>query len=262
MTTPNRFAIRDAGEATFFNLQTGKAIVTLNTLKTSGVETSGETTYVRGGFGNPKLVGFSSNKEGKLTLQDSLFDKFALSMLTGNELTEEVKVIDYNEKLTVKSNKISLSKTPQGAIISVFKVNPIDGTNEKEYTLGDPATNPTDYSLEDKDLTFNTEVQDGTIFRVYYKVKTGTDAKTVRVSSDAFGGTFRVVVDLLVRDSADGKDYAAQLIIPRGKFEDSFSMNLSVDGDPAVLDLPIEILNDPLTNTMWEMVIYSETDIV
>jgi hypothetical protein len=51
MATPNRFAVRDAGQATFFNLQTGKAIVTLNTLKTSGVESSGETTYVRGGFG-------------------------------------------------------------------------------------------------------------------------------------------------------------------------------------------------------------------
>lgn len=51
MSTPNRFAIRDAGNATFFNLQTGKAIVTLNTLKTSGIENSGEVSYVRGGFG-------------------------------------------------------------------------------------------------------------------------------------------------------------------------------------------------------------------
>jgi hypothetical protein len=51
MATPNRFSIRDAGEATFYNLQTGKAIVTLNTLKTSGVESSGQVSYARGGFG-------------------------------------------------------------------------------------------------------------------------------------------------------------------------------------------------------------------
>ena len=48
MAAPNRWAIREAGEATFYNLVTGKAIVTLRTLKTSVVETSGETVYARG----------------------------------------------------------------------------------------------------------------------------------------------------------------------------------------------------------------------
>jgi hypothetical protein len=42
MATPNRWAIKEAGIATFYNIATGKAIVTLNTLKTSGVETTGK----------------------------------------------------------------------------------------------------------------------------------------------------------------------------------------------------------------------------
>jgi hypothetical protein len=183
-------------------------------------------------------------------------------MLTGNALLEAVKTIDYNEQKTITSNKLTLSKTPQGAIVSVFKVNTMDGTNGQEYTLGTPATNALEYSVSGKDLTFNTAVTNGMIFRVYYKVNTAVDAKTVRVSSDAFGGTFRISVDLIVKDSADGKDYAAQLSIPRGKFEDTFAMNLSVDSDPATLELPIEILNDPVTNTMWEMTIYSDADIL
>lgn len=48
MGAPNRFAIRDSGAATFYSLVNNKAIVTLRTLKTSGVETSGETVYSRG----------------------------------------------------------------------------------------------------------------------------------------------------------------------------------------------------------------------
>jgi len=48
MSTPNRWAIRDAGIATFWDLVTGKPYVTLKTLKTSGLETSGETVYARG----------------------------------------------------------------------------------------------------------------------------------------------------------------------------------------------------------------------
>lgn len=261
MSTPNRFAIRDAGSATFYNLQTNKAIVTLNTLKTSGIESSGETTYARGSFGNPKLVGFDSNREAKLSMQDALFDKHALAMLTGNALKEGIKTIDFKEKITVTSNKATLSKTPKGAITSVYKVNTNDGTNGDEYTLGTPASNPKEFSVTGKELTFNTAVTNGTIMHVYYKVETSADAKTIRVSSDAFGGTFKVIIDLLVKDSADGKDYAAQLIIPRGKFENNFSLSLSVDGDPATLDLPIECLNDPLTNTMWEMVIFNNEDI-
>jgi hypothetical protein len=48
MATPNRFAIKEAGIASFFDLTTQKAIVTLATLKTSGVETTGDTVYATG----------------------------------------------------------------------------------------------------------------------------------------------------------------------------------------------------------------------
>lgn len=51
MATPNRWGIREAGIATFYDLTTGKAKVTLTTLKTSGVETTGETVYAQGGRG-------------------------------------------------------------------------------------------------------------------------------------------------------------------------------------------------------------------
>ena len=68
MATPNRWSVREAAEATFYKLDGNKdAIVTLRTLKTSGVETSGTTTYSRGGKGNAKLIGFSSDRESKVT---------------------------------------------------------------------------------------------------------------------------------------------------------------------------------------------------
>ncbi len=261
MSTPNRFAIRDAGKASFYNLQTGKAIVTLDSLKTSGIESSAEQTFARGGFGNSKLVGFSHNKEAKLNLSDALFDKNSLAMLTGNALVEAAKVIDFYEVKSITSNKLTLSKTPTGAITTVYKLN-ADGTNGQEYTLGTPGTNITEFSVSAKELTFHTSVTNGTQFRIYYKVTTAADAKTVRVSSDAFGGVFRIVVDVLVRDAKDGKDYAAQIIVPRGQFQDNFNMELSVDGDPASLALPVECLRDPLTNTLWEMVIFNDADIL
>lgn len=257
MATPNRWAIREAGEATFYSLVNNKAIVTLNTLKTSGVETTGETVYARGGRGNAKLVGFSSNREARITLQDAIFDNAAIAMLTGNALTKGVKVVDLHDQKAVTSNKITLDKTPTGAIVSVYKVNP-DGTNGAEYTLGTPATNATEFSVSGKDLTFHSTVANGTQFRVYYRASTDNTATSVKVTSDAFGGTFKVVLDVLVRDEFTKADYAAQLVIPNAKFEDNFNFSFSADGDPAVLDLNMEILKSPISTDMWELVIYDE----
>jgi len=225
MASPNRFAIRDCGEATFFNLVTGKAIVTLKTLKSSGVETSGATTYARGGNGNSKLVGFSSNREAKISFEDAIFDTQAMAMLTGNSLVKGATVVDQNEIQAVTSNTLSLSKTPTGALISVYKVN-ADGTNGDEYTLGVPATSVKLFSLTGKVLTFFAGAEvDGTKFRVYYKMTTDITASKIRVTSDAFGGSFRVSLDVVVRDEFTKQDYAGQYNIPNAKFEDNFKMD-------------------------------------
>jgi hypothetical protein len=213
------------------------------------------------GRGNAKLVGFSTNREAKITLQDSIFDNKAIAMLTGNDLVAGVKKVDRNEIGTITSNTITLAKTPQGAIVSVFKLN-TDGTNGTEYTLGTPATNATDYSVSGKILTFHTSVTNGTQFKIYYQVNTATDAKTIKVSSDSFGKAFRVVLDVLVVDQFTQAAYEGQLRIPNAKFEDNFNLSFSADGDPAVLDLNMEILKSPTSTDMWELVVYDDDAIV
>jgi hypothetical protein len=39
-------------------------------------------------------------------------------------------------------------------------------------------------------------------------------------------------------------------------------MNVAADGDPAVLDLNMEILKDSTSTEMWELVIYDDSAIV
>lgn len=257
---PERWAIRDAGIAHFYDIVSGKLIVSLPTLKTSGLEFTGETVYARGGFGNPKLVGFSSNREGKLTLQDAIFDNNALAMLTGNKPVSGKAIIDYNEIKTVTSNEITLSKTPVGAIIGVYKYE-TDGTNGQEFTLGNPSTKENEYDIQDKVITFHTSVANNTKIRVYYKVETAENTTAVKVTSDQFGKSFRVVLDTLVTEESSKDVYKAQIQIPTAKFEDNFSFDLSVDGDPAVLDLTLELLKPADSVDMFKMVIYDEAEI-
>ena len=257
MATPNRWAIRDAGEATFFSLVDGHAVVTLPSLKTSGVSTTGTTVYSRGGRGNAKIVGFSSDREAKLKLQDAIFDNTAVAMLTGNDIVTGVHKVDIHEIITTTSDKASVTNTPVGALISVYVVN-ADGTNGTEYTLGTPATNPTEFSLATKELTFPAATADGTKFRVYYYANTDATAKTVKVTSDMFGGSFKVIIDVLVVDEYTKAAFQGQLIIPNGKFEDNFELSLAATGDPSVLDLNLECLKSPTSTTMWELVVYDD----
>lgn len=258
MAAPNRFAIREAAEATFWSLVTGKPIVTLRTLKTNGVETSGETVYARGGRGNSRLVGFSSNREARLNFEDAIFDMEALGMLTGNTVKSGVREVAKNEVIEIASNKASLSKTPVGDLKAVYEVNP-DGTNGTEIIKTDETVATGEYSIAGKELTFfSGDYADKTKIRVYYIVETDETAKTVKVTSDAFGGTFRVTLDCLVRDEFTKKDYEAQLIVPNAKFEDNFSLEMAAEGDPAVVTLPMEVLKDPLSTDMWELVVYDQ----
>lgn len=258
MAAPNRFAIRDAGIASFYDLVTGKAICTLTTLKTSGLSTTGESVDARGGRGNPKIVKFSSNREAIINMEDAIFDNSSLFMLTGNVLETESKNIAFHEIVTVASNAATLTHTPVGALNVVYEVN-ADGTNGVEVTLTDGALSTGEYQVSGKNMTFFAgDFPDGTKLRVYYTVATDATAKTIRVTSDKFGGTFKVIMDVLVRDELTKKDYQAQVVVPNAKFSDNFDLSFSADGDPAVLNLEMECLKDPLSTDLWYMVVYDQ----
>src|SRR5690625_4698127 len=133
-----------------WNLVTKKPVATLKTLKTSGLETSGETVYARGGFGNPKLVGFSGDRETALTPQDAIFDNKSLAMLTGNDLVEGAhEIAKFDEGVTVEDNTdiiFTLKATPVGGV-TVFQREP-DGTLGVEIDSDD-------YNVVGKEIVFD-----------------------------------------------------------------------------------------------------------
>lgn len=267
MATPNRWAVREAAEVTFFSLVSPyEALVTLKTLKLTDVETSGETVYARGGRGNAKLVGFSSNREAKVTIQDAIFDNAALALLTGNGAVAGAKLVNRYFNATIPAGlTVTVPDTIAAAsnVISVHLVN-ADGSLKTKLAEDAAATIDTEYSRAGSVFTFATG-QDGAgknLVRIYYTATTDATATTVKVTSDKFGGTYRMVADVLIRDELTKKDYYGQFIAKNVKIEDNFKFNFSADGDPSVLDIPIEILKDPNSTDMWELVIYDDTLVV
>jgi hypothetical protein len=246
MATPRRWAVREAADVTFYSLADGKPVVTLNTLKMTDVETTGETVYSQGGRGNAKLVGFSSNREARMTLQDAIFDNTAMAMLTGNDIVTGTKRISKFEDVVIGTDgtaTLSMSLATDG-----------------EYTVFLLNGNAIQEEIADATITGKTVTagNPGDKVRVYYETETPSDSQTITVTSDHFGGSFKVVADVLVRDELTKKDYYAQFIAYNAKIEDNFTFSFSPDGDPSVLDIPLEILKPADNTVMWEFVIYGD----
>jgi hypothetical protein len=260
MAAPNVFAIRNVAKATFYNISTGKAIVQLTNLKTSGIENSGTTVYARGGEGNPRLVGFSSERDATLTLEDAVFTNEAIAMMTGNDLTTGATPIYARDVLTVASNAVTLNYTPSavGALIGVYVLNS-DNTHGVEKNFKSGTLLAGEYSVSTKTVTFfASELANGTQVVAYYKTNTDATAKTINISSDNFAGTFKVVLDVLVRDVVTELDFAAQIEIQKAKMEDNWSITMAPEGDPSTFNMTMMVLK-PLTSTeLYTMKIYDE----
>lgn len=182
-----------------------------------------------------------------------------MAMLTGNEIVEGVKTINkFYEAAVGTANTITLPQIPT-SMTSVYLLDSDGITNKTLLSAATVPETPTadEYSVDLSTgvLTFHDD-NIGARVRVYYKAETGADAKTVKVTSDKFGGTYKMVADVLIRDESTSQDFFGQFIVPRAKIEDDFSFNFSPEGDPSVLDIPIEILKDPQSTDMWELVIY------
>ncbi|MWV44971.1 hypothetical protein GRF59_15215 [Paenibacillus sp. HJL G12] len=261
MGAPNVWAIKEVALATFYDLKTEKAKVQLRNLKTAGIENSGETKYAQGGRGNTKVVGFSGNRGGKVTLQDCVFTNEVIAMMTGNDIKTGATNVIQRQELKVVANKATLDYTPvnvTNGLISVYKLNE-DGTHGDEITFTKGTVATTNYTLAAKVLSFfASDLEDGSDIVAYYNVATDSTAKTITVSTDKFAGSYKVVLDCLVRNTVNEEDYAAQIVINKAKMEDNWKIDTSADGDPSVFDIPLEMLKPAKGNEMYTMTIYDE----
>jgi hypothetical protein len=262
MAAPNSWVIRDVPKATFVDVVSRKPLFWLSDLKTSGLDNTAETVYARGGTGNPKIVGFSSNREAKVNLENAVFDNGALALMTGNPLWTGAKSVQQREVLIVASNSVSLQFTPSngtGAIVAIYKSNP-DGSHGTEinYTATTVATGQ--YSRAAKVITFFAgELANGTKVIAYYNVNTDATAKTITISSDKFAGSFGLVLDAIVKSPFDQKDYLAQINIPSAKMEDNWSLTMAAEGDPSAHTMPIEILKQAGSTDFYTITLYDGT---
>jgi len=254
-----RWAVRNVAKATFYDIATGKMLTYLENLKSSGIEVSSETVYARGGDGNPKLIGFSSNKEVKSNLSSALFDNRAMALLTGNGIVTGVQSVYQREILTVTVGNIAtLNKEPKGGALLALYTMGADGVEDTELALTVTTVSTGEYDLATQEISLFTDVVVGSQVVAYFMMETTDTAQIITVSSDAFPAAFKLVMEVLVTDFYTKKLYPAQIIVPSAKMEDNWALSFAPDGDPVPMDMPIEILKPSNSNDMFTMTIYED----
>lgn len=252
----NKFAIREAAIVSFYDIDlTGdeKLSVRLDSLKMTDIAHTANTVYARGGRGNPRIVGFSGDKEVAVTIQDALFTTHSLAMLNGTEITSTAKTI---RRVDIKQISATNTVTLDKKLVKLVSIRVLDNFNfpisEVDKTavtmVGNVLTLPAGNENKFVEVAYDTAIPLG-------------KNKTITVDATMFGGVKKMVVDVLVRDAFTGNDYTGQLIAPRVKIEEDYTFNFSPEGDPSVLDIPVQILKAPNGSAMYELIIFDADDL-
>ena len=237
-----KFGILSVADVVFYEVETGAPTILFDTLKVSTIENEAETAEARGGQGNPILINWNYNRTGTLTMQDALISMESLALLSGNDVEEGATIYAKEEHTVSEAGDISLDNTPAGEVA----VHAISGGvlgEEKSVTTPEEGTTGEVGGLDS-----------GTRVVAFYEHAAPAGSQTVRFSSDAFPGQYRVVGSTVVRDQQSGKDKAAQFLIKRAQLQAGFSITMDAE-NVSVFDFNLNILKDTDTTDLYEITV-------
>ena len=213
----------------------GEPVLYFDSLKIATTEGTAETVYAQGGAGNPRLIAWEGDKTVTFTFEDALISAEGMSILAGADLIDA----STNQKMRVHKKAV-VQVTEDGVLDLTDVLNRetlvedevfgfiVDANGEIVERLGKATVD------EDNLITFENRplVKSESVLVDYY-VEKSTGVKEISITPDKFAGYFYIEGDTLFRRQSDGKDLAAQIIIPNAKIQTAFNFSMSPSGDPS-----------------------------
>lgn len=228
-----RFGVKEVADVIFYDFLTGKPVLFLDSLKMSNLENNAETSYIQGGKGNARILGFDYNRTATFTLQDSLMNPKALAMQSGAEVKKGIVEAHKREVLDVVGDAVTLAEAPVAGSVTVY-----------ETTDGYDHIVEVKPSAEAQELTFTADSVKSPKVVVYYKYETTEDAEQVIISSDKYSGFYKIVGLTVIRNAKTNQDEAFEIEVPKAKIMSNWTLNLSPEGEPAVFDMQLDVFKD------------------
>ena len=272
-----QYGIKEVADVTFYERDTNnneKPVLYIDKAKVSTIEKTASTAEARGGKGNPALISWDFGLEINVTLEDALFSPKSMALMQGSgevingTSTEPVYVDVTGEIVTVSnSTRLELAHPYKTNSIYIYEIDSngrwINGQQlrgwEASTSTGASTTTETNYI---KKGTSGTNISTSQV-AVFYKTPIRTDsAQVIKINSDTFPGTYRVVGDTFARNRSTGKDEFFQFIIHRAKVNPENTITLSADGDPSTFNMSLKVLRNIGDAGMIDLVKYKFDDVV
>ena len=272
-----QYGIKEVADVTFYERDTNnneKPVLYIDTAKVSTIEKTASTAEARGGKGNPALISWDFGLEINVTLEDALFSPKSMALMQGSgkvingTSTEPVYVDVTGEIVTVSnSTRLELAHPYKTNSIYIYEIDSngrwINGQQlrgwEASTSTGASTSTETNYIKKGSSGSNITTSQ----VAVFYKTPIRTDsAQVIKINSDTFPGTYRVVGDTFARNRSTGKDEFFQFIIHRAKVNPENTITLSADGDPSTFNMSLKVLRNIGDTGMIDLVKYKFDDVV
>ena len=175
-TPANRFGIKEVADVKFFEIdattgaKTGEAVLYLDTLKVSTIESTAETAEARGGKGNAPLIIWDYGREITVTLEDALLSMETLSLMF------EGKIDGTDGEVTISANTFPGVYYVEG---TTYARNEIDGKDHL-FTFAIPK------AKIQSEVTLTMEAEgDPTVFNMTLRVLRDKDGKMMTLTREA-----------------------------------------------------------------------------
>ena len=214
----------------------GEPVLYFDSLKTATTEGTADTVYAQGGEGNPRLIAWEGDKTVTFTFEDALISIEGMSILTGADL------IDASADSKMRVHKKAVVQVAEDGVLDFGDILEgetlvteevfgfiVDADGEIIERLGKATVGE-----ENNLITFaeRTLVESESVLIDYY-IEKSTGVQEINITPDKFAGYFYIEGDTLLRRQSDGKDLAAQMIIPNAKIQTAFNFSMSPAGDPS-----------------------------
>lgn len=197
--------------------------------------------FLRGGYGNPKLLTLFGDRDCKLEGQTATMTTDLLKIQSNNQITKKTKPEQQVETISISGGKFSLKFAPSAGITpTIFKIDTATGKEVKPaLKVGTPTSTETDYSISGKDITCHSSVQK---IVAYYDAD--IEVETIE-ASDNTPKNYEGSGLLVAKEIETGKLYKAWIECPNMTVLPSFSLQSKNDsGSPNPVSVAVDLLVD------------------
>ena len=273
-----KFGVREVVDLTFKatangqkvgneDFKAGQPVFHIDTARTSTLEQATATTYAQGGQGYARLLAWEGEKTMTFTVEDAMMSPMGLAVLSGaglikkepkhvhmvldvyvnSESTYDLSLETVEEELGMDLGddgcKICCKIPTYGTILDgsgagIGWIDKITVGDKKDVTdvdlvRGAPVTFTLGKSTADESAANKTVKLD-----FYVVLETGVTEVTI--APEDFGGYFYVEAQTLFRREDNGKDMAAEIILPKVKIQSGFTFTMASSGDPSTFTFTMD----------------------